>query len=61
MIPGDAVASELVFLDEPLEYMAGESYELAYERRDENGYIGFVSPPIQSLSVDLAVYPLMTN
>ena len=52
VIPGDAVASELVFLDEPLEYMAGESYELAYERRDENGYIGFVSPPIQSLSVD---------
>ncbi|MGB1865046.1 MAG: hypothetical protein ACPHQC_02225 [Poseidonia sp.] len=52
VIPGDAVASELVFLDQPLEYMAGESYELVYERRDESGYIGFVSPPIQSLSVD---------
>ena len=52
VIPGDAVASELVFLDEPLEFMAGESYELAYERRDESGYIGFVSPPIQSISVD---------
>ena len=52
VIPGDAVASELVFLDQPLVYMAGESYELAYERRDESGYIGFVSPPIQSLHVD---------
>ena len=50
VIPGDAVASTLVVADAPDTYMAGESYELVYERRDVNGYIGFVSPSIHSLT-----------
>ena len=50
VIPGDAVASELMFAQSVDAYMAGESYELVFERRDANGYIGFVSPSIGSLS-----------
>ncbi|MFZ8905931.1 MAG: hypothetical protein ACO2Y2_01085 [Poseidonia sp.] len=50
VIPGDAVASTLMVADAPETYMAGESYELVYERRDANGYIGFVSPSIHSLT-----------
>ena len=50
VIPGDAVASTLVIADAPTEFMAGESYELVFERRDVNGYIGFVSPSITSLT-----------
>lgn len=50
VIPGDAVASELMVVDSPDEFMAGESYELVFERRDANGYIGFVSPSIHSVS-----------
>ena len=50
VIPGDAVASTLKVADAPEAYMAGESYELVYERRDVNGYIGFVSPSIHSLT-----------
>ncbi len=50
VIPGDAVASTLKVANEPETYMAGESYELVFERRDVNGYIGFVSPSIHALS-----------
>ncbi|DAC55676.1 MAG TPA: hypothetical protein D7I11_02650 [Candidatus Poseidoniales archaeon] len=50
VIPGDAVASTLMIVDAPEIFMAGESYELVFERRDSNGYIGFVSPPIGALS-----------
>ena len=50
VIPGDAVASTLMVVDNPSVYMAGESYELVFERRDVNGYIGMVSPSIHSLS-----------
>ena len=50
VIPGDAVASELMFAETVDSYLAGESYELVFERRDANGYIGFVSPSIASLS-----------
>jgi hypothetical protein len=50
VIPGDAVASELMFAETSDAYRAGESYELVFERRDANGYIGFVSPSIASLS-----------
>lgn len=49
VIPGDAVASTLMVANEPETYMAGESYELVFERRDVNGYIGFVSPSIHAL------------
>ena len=50
VIPGDAVASTLKVANEPETYMAGESYELVFERRDANGYIGFVSPSIHALT-----------
>lgn len=50
VIPGDAVASELVVVDSPEVFLAGESYELVFERRDANGYIGFVSPSIHAVS-----------
>lgn len=50
VIPGDAVASELMFAEEPEAFLAGESYELVFERRDSNGYIGFVSPSIGAIS-----------
>ena len=50
VIPGDAVASTLMFIDEPAVFEAGEAYELVFERRDTNGFIGFVSPMIQSLT-----------
>lgn len=50
VIPGDAVASTLKVANEPETYMAGESYELVFERRDVNGYIGFVSPSIHALT-----------
>ena len=50
VIPGDAVASELMVVDAPEMFMAGESYELVFERRDANGYIGFVSPSIHAVS-----------
>ncbi|MGB0814361.1 MAG: hypothetical protein ACPGSA_02250 [Poseidonia sp.] len=50
VIPGDAVASTLMVANEPETYMAGESYELVFERRDVNGYIGFVSPSIHALA-----------
>ena len=46
VIPGDAVASSLMVVDAPEAFMAGESYELVFERRDANGYIGLVSPSI---------------
>ena len=55
MIPGDAVASTLMVVDSPSEYMAGESYELVFERRDVNGYVGMVSPSIHSLSATLSL------
>ena len=51
VIPGDAVASALMFAEVSDTYLAGESYELVFERRDANGYIGFVSPSIASLTV----------
>ncbi len=50
VIPGDAVASELMIVDAPEVFMAGESYELVFERRDANGYIGFVSPSIHAIT-----------
>jgi hypothetical protein len=50
VVPGDAVASELMFADQPEAFLAGESYELVFERRDANGYIGFVSPSISAVS-----------
>ena len=50
VIPGDAVASELMFAEEPEAFLAGESYELVFERRDANGYIGFVSPLIEAVT-----------
>lgn len=50
VIPGDAVASELMFAEEPEAFLAGESYELVFERRDSNGYIGFVSPLIEAVT-----------
>ena len=42
------LASELMVVDAPEMFMAGESYELVFERRDANGYIGFVSPSIHA-------------
>ena len=50
VIPGDAVASELQFAGQPQSFLAGESYEVLFERRDANGYIGFVSPSIETLT-----------
>ena len=50
VIPGDAVASTLMVVNAPSEYMAGESYELMFERRDANGYIGMVSPSIHAIT-----------
>ncbi len=50
VIPGDAVASTLMVVDSPAEFLAGESYELMFERRDVNGYIGMVSPSIHALT-----------
>ena len=50
VIPGDAVASELMVVDSPDVFLAGESYELVFERRDANGYIGLVSPSIHALT-----------
>ena len=50
VIPGDAVASTLTVVNAPSEYMAGESYELMFERRDANGYIGMVSPSIHAIT-----------
>ena len=50
VIPGDAVASTLMVANAPSEYMAGESYELMFERRDANGYIGMVSPSIHAIT-----------
>jgi hypothetical protein len=50
VIPGDAVASELQFANNPETFLAGESYEVLFERRDVNGYIGFVSPSIETLT-----------
>lgn len=50
VIPGDAVASTLMVVDAPSDYMAGESYELMFERRDSNGYIGMVSPSINAIT-----------
>ena len=41
------MASTLMFIDEPAVFEAGEAYELVFERRDTNGFIGFVSPMIQ--------------
>lgn len=52
VIPGDAVASELKFVDDPEVFVAGERYEVVFDRRDENGYIGFVSPDIDSIATD---------
>ena len=52
VIPGDAVASELIFVNSPTEFVAGEQYELAVERRDANGYIGTVSLPLSAWTVN---------
>lgn len=49
VVPGEAVASSLMLVGEDEAYMAGESYELAFERRDINGYIGFVPPAIDDV------------
>ena len=52
VIPGDAVASELSFVDDPDTFVAGERYELVFDRRDADGYIGFVSPSISAVTTD---------
>jgi len=49
VVPGDAVASSLVLVGEDDAYMAGESYELVFERRDINGFIGFVPPSLDDV------------
>ena len=49
VIPGDAVASTLRFAEEVESFKAGESYELVFERRDMNGFIGLVSPSLDAL------------
>ena len=51
VIPGDPVASTLMLVDNGEPIAAGESYELVFERRDINGYIGHVSPSIGDLVV----------
>ena len=60
VIPGDAVASELMVVDAPEMFMAGESAQLVFERRDANGYIGFVSPSIHAVSAILVACRLTT-
>ena len=51
VIPGEAVASALMLVNDEQSVVAGEAYELVFERRDINGYIGHVSPSIQDITV----------
>ena len=51
VIPGSAVVSQVVLVDEDDVYVAGQAYEVAVERRDINGYIGLVTPDLSYWSV----------
>lgn len=51
VIPGSAVVSQVVIVDEDEMYVAGQAYEVAVERRDINGYIGLVTPALSYWSV----------
>ena len=51
VIPGSAVVSQVVIVDENDVYVAGQAYEVAVERRDINGYIGLVTPALSFWSV----------
>ena len=51
VIPGSAVVSQVVFIEELEHYTAGQAYEVAVERRDINGYVGLVTPELSKWEV----------
>jgi hypothetical protein len=51
VVPGSAVVSQVMIVDQREVYVAGQAYEVAVERRDINGYIGLVTPELPYWSV----------
>ena len=51
VVPANAMISQLVIMEELESYAAGTAYELATIRTDNNGYSGYVIPPLSNWSI----------
>ena len=51
VVPANALISELVIMEELESYSAGTAYEVATIRTDNNGYSGYVIPPLSNWSI----------
>ncbi len=51
VVPSDATTSELIIHPTMENYVAGQIYELASFRTDNNGYSGTITPPLSNFSV----------
>ncbi len=61
VVPGTAVVSQVIIVDQREVYVAGQPYEVAVERRDVNGYIGLVTPELGYWSVSSGGLSLNEN
>lgn len=51
VVPANAMISQLVIMEELESYAAGTAYEIATIRTDNNGYSGYVIPPLSNWSI----------
>jgi hypothetical protein len=51
VVPANALISELVIMEDLESYSAGIAYEVATIRTDNNGYSGYVIPPLSNWSI----------
>ena len=51
VVPANALISQLVIMEELESYSAGTAYEVATIRTDNNGYSGYVIPPLSNWSI----------
>jgi len=51
VVPANAMISQLVIMEDLESYAAGTAYEVATIRTDNNGYSGYVVPPLSNWSI----------
>jgi len=51
VVPANAMISQLVIMEDLESYAAGTAYEVATIRTDNNGYSGYVIPPLSNWSI----------
>ncbi len=51
VVPANALISQLVIMEDLESYSAGTAYEVATIRTDNNGYSGYVIPPLSNWSI----------